>query len=227
MSKYFADKGLMANYGRDIEPEDAARWGIDGARAQEFADARGKLMAATEANRQANPSAAAQAVVEYDRWVVLASDGWQDARITAAHDQFASDLASLEQMQQVAQAQPEGAAQAPAQPVETTSTVLYFPFDSFKMTSSATSALAELVSYIHSAGPVKVTINGHADRVGSDSYNMVLSQRRAVFVMKALQKAGVSKDEMQYFAFGETDPAVPELKNHPEPRNRRVQIFLE
>ena len=111
--------------------------------------------------------------------------------------------------------------------VESTSAILYFPFDAERLTGSARAALDELLKYIRQAGNVAISINGHADRVGADDYNMTLSDRRARFVMKTLEESGVPPEQMEYFAFGETDPKVATEDNVAEPHNRRVEIFLE
>lgn len=219
VSKYFADKGLMAAYGRDVPPEEPARWRVAQSLQGELDAAREKLLAAIAAGKASNPRTTAAAAVLYDRWVVLASYGWDTAHIEAAREAFLAAMGELES--------PATAAEDAPAPVETTSSVLYFPFDSYALSDSAKAALNELIKYLKNAGPVKITINGHADRVGSDSYNMVLSEERATYVMKALSAAGIPKSEMQYFAFGASDPAVPTPNNVPEPKNRRVQIFLE
>jgi outer membrane protein OmpA-like peptidoglycan-associated protein len=105
--------------------------------------------------------------------------------------------------------------------------VLYFPLNGDRLGDSAQAALAELVRYVQSAGNITININGHADRVGSDDYNMDLSARRARFVVQALKAAGVPEKMMGYFAFGESDPAVPTADGVAEPKNRRVEIFIE
>lgn len=217
-SKYFADKGLMAAYGRDVRPEDPAQWNIPKTMQGEFAEARNQLMAALDSAKAGQPAEAAQATVAYDRWVELQDDGWNAARIEEARDNFFAALGTLK---------PGDTAQGAATPVETTSTVLYFPFDSTALTDAAKAALGELVSYLKSAGNVRININGHADRAGSDEYNMGLSQHRAELVMQALEAAGVPHDIIQYFAFGESDPAVPTDDGAREPLNRRVEIFIE
>lgn len=218
-SKYFADKGLMAAYGRDVRPEDPAQWAIPTTMQDEFAEARNALMAAIAAHRDDKPAEAAQAVVAYDRWVELQDNGWDLPRIEDARDHFFAALGAL------------GPADAddekPPTPVETTSTVLYFPFDSTALTEVSMAAIGELVNYLKSVGNARININGHADRAGTDAYNMTLSEQRAQLVMKALEAAGVSAEIMQYFAFGETDPQVPTDEGAREPLNRRVEIFIE
>lgn len=218
-SKYFADKGLMAAYGREVRPEDPAAWNIPTTMQDEFAEARNNLMHLLPAARTAQPAEAAQAVVAYDRWVELQDNGWDAPRIEEARDQFFAALGALE---------PSSAANAAAPaPIETTSTVLYFPFDSTAITDTAKAALAELVNYAKTAGNVAISINGHADRAGTDEYNMALSEQRAKLVMNALTAAGLPASALSYFAFGETDPEVPTDDGTREPLNRRVEIFIE
>ena len=223
-SKYFADKGLLAAYGRDVQPEEAAEWDIPATMLPQFNAARSKLIAAIGANQETQPSLTANTVVLYDRWVELQSNKWDEANIEEAGAVFFAALAKLEEVHLAE----SGTSTPPkATPVETTSTILYFPFDSDKLNAGAQNALGELVKYIQSAGHVAVSINGHADRAGTETYNMDLSERRAKFVMKALEEAGVPASIMQYFAFGETDPAVPTADGVREPKNRRVEIYIE
>lgn len=222
-SKYFADKGLMAAYGRDITPEEPENWDIPAAALPEFTEARSKLMDAIAANRGTQPEMAAAAVTAYDKWLVLAYNNSSPSGIAGQRMAFYEILTKL------SEAQVASAAEVPTTtiPPETTSTVLYFPFDSDRLGDSAEAALAQLVTYVKSAGNVTVTINGHADRVGSEQYNLDLSQRRARFVVQALKTAGVPEAMLKYFAFGESDPAVPTEDGVAEPKNRRVEIFIE
>lgn len=224
-SKYFADKGLMAAYGRDIEPEEPANWEIAKTQLPEFNDARAKLMTAIANNRSTQPNLTASGVVAYDRWVEAAHNKWDVARIEEQRDAFFAILTKLSEVH-TAEAGADGAT-TPATPQESTSTILYFPLNSDKFGDSAHAAMAELVRYIQSAGNVTVNINGHTDRAGSAEYNMNLSERRAKFVMGALKAAGVPENIMKYFAFGETDPAMPTADGVKEPKNRRVEVFFE
>ena len=238
-SKYFADKGLLATYERQVEPEQPNHWNLINA---EFLEARERLLRTMETHRASQPQLLAALVVDYDRWVELAHNGWDAPRIEAARDMFYATLDELETPVLTgsehglssAPAAPQATAAIPKQPeplipsvVETTSAVLYFPFDADALTGSARAALDEMLQYIRSAGKITVSINGHADRVGEDDYNLTLSQRRARFVVQQLEQAGVPREQIEYFAFGESDPKVPTADNIAEPHNRRVEIFLE
>jgi OmpA-OmpF porin, OOP family len=222
-SRYFADKGLMAAYGRDITPEDPSNWELSAAALPELGEARTKLAEAITANRATQPEMAAAAVVAYDKWLVLAYNDSSPGAIAGQREAFYAILTKLSE----AQAAATENVPTTTIPAETTSTVLYFPMDSDHLGDTAQAALAQLVNYVKSAGNVTVTINGHADRVGSEQYNLDLSQRRARFVVGALKQAGISEQLLKYFAFGESDPAVPTEDGVAEPRNRRVEIFIE
>lgn len=227
-STYFADKGLMAAYGRTIEPEKPESWGLPITQRAEFDNARAKLMTAIANNRSLQPELTASAVVAYDRWIEMQHLVANPAKVEEQRDVFFALLAKLEEAHTASS--PEAAvstATATPAPIESTSTILYFPMNSDHLGDSAQGALAELVRYVTSAGNVTVTINGHADRVGTEQYNMDLSQRRARFVLKALKAAGVPEKMMNYFAFGESDPAVPTADDVAEPKNRRVEIYIE
>lgn len=234
-SRYFADKGLMAAYGRAIEPENPEMWDIPVTMLPEFKEARARLMRDVVVSRTTQPEMAAAAVLAYDRWVEFQHYGWNIPVIESNRDLFFATLAKLEEAQMASLSPKE--AQGPAAPpetegppvpaVESTSTVIYFPLNSYKLTDSALAALDELVKYVKSSGNVTVTINGHTDRVGTEDYNMELSLRRARYVAKALTTAGVSESIIKLFGFGETDPAVPTEDGVEEPKNRRVEIYIE
>ncbi|MDX2095772.1 MAG: OmpA family protein [Alphaproteobacteria bacterium] len=223
MATYFADKGLVAAAGRDLAPEEPDLWEIPPAALGEFIEARPKLLAAVAVNRSTQPEMAAAAMVGYDRWLHLAYANSDAGAIAAQRDAFFAILTKL------SEAQVASAAEVPTTtiPAESTSTVLYFPFDSDRLGDTALAALEALVRYVRAAGDVEISINGHADRAGSEQYNLDLSQRRARFVLAALKDAGIATGRMKYFAFGESDPAVPTADGVAEAKNRRVEIFIE
>jgi OmpA-OmpF porin, OOP family len=75
-----------------------------------------------------------------------------------------------------------------------------------------------------------VTISGHTDRLGSDKYNLALSQRRADAVKNYMNSKGVASNRMTAIGRGESSPvAMCDQKNRAalivclEP-NRRVEI---
>jgi outer membrane protein OmpA-like peptidoglycan-associated protein len=213
VADYFATKGLQATQGAELQPEDPAAWNIPAVGMNDFTDARNQLVAAIATARTTQPEEAAAAALAYDRWVVLGARGQDAVKIQEARERFFTLLGKLSE-------------QATAAP-QTSSTVLYFPFDKATLSGSASIALKQLVDYVKSAGDINIIINGHADRAGSEEYNMKLSENRALFVRDALLYVGVPEKQIQWYAFGESDPDVPTADGVAEPLNRRVEIFIE
>jgi outer membrane protein OmpA-like peptidoglycan-associated protein len=115
-----------------------------------------------------------------------------------------------------------GAAEAP-------SVNLYVPFEngSAELTPAAIAALDELGKALSSASlsGFKFRIEGHTDTVGSKTYNMTLSDRRAAAVSAYLeQKYGVKADRLETVGMGSSHLLVPTPDQTPEPRNRRVTV---
>ena len=65
---------------------------------------------------------------------------------------------------------------------------------------------------------------GYADRAGSASYNVGLSQRRDSSVRSYLELRGIGSGSIASQAFGETNPRVQTADGVREPQNRRVEI---
>ncbi|MFM9889318.1 MAG: OmpA family protein [Rickettsiales bacterium] len=245
-SEHFADKGLASAYGRDIEPDTLLQWPVDAEDEAQFTQARAQLMEAVAATKTTQPAQTATALVQFDRWLFLTSNGSDEAGIHAAHEAFAASLGALQQAQApeagttvptsepqplpepLAAPAPAPEAAAPPEKPKLDITVLYFPFDSDSLGTSAKKVIGGLVEKIRTASAeARITINGHTDRAGSEPYNINLSERRAHYVQRALVKAGIPEKRTQAFGFGESDPAVATADDVREAKNRRVEIVVE
>jgi outer membrane protein OmpA-like peptidoglycan-associated protein len=72
----------------------------------------------------------------------------------------------------------------------------------------------------------KVMIEGHTDSVGSEEFNMELSQRRAQSVQAALLERGVKADQIQAIGRGETTPVASNDNAGGRQQNRRVELVF-
>lgn len=227
MATYFANKGLIASRGEDVEPEDVSAWQIPPVAVTSLTQGREKLVTAIEANKSTQPALTAAAVVAYDRWVEAVANSPSADEIDKRATGFQS---ALEKLGQVQAAQPGTNAPVSEPGVKAGSkaaTILYFPFDQDSLGTTAKAAIGKVARQIKAAPKATVTINGHADKAGTEPYNLDLSERRAKFVEKALKANGAPLKQLHYFAFGESDPAVPTEDGVQEPKNRRVEIFIE
>jgi OmpA-OmpF porin, OOP family len=122
---------------------------------------------------------------------------------------------------------PAAAPMAPAAPAPTpVSYVIYFEFDSARVTSRAESTIQDAASAIKRQQATRITVTGHTDLSGSDQYNLRLSMRRANAVKAALMRLGVPADSIAVLGKDGEDPAVPTPIGVREPGNRRAEIVF-
>ncbi len=69
-----------------------------------------------------------------------------------------------------------------------------------------------------------VEVAAHTDDVGSDNYNLLLSQRRAESVAKYLEENNIPANRFIYKGYGESQPLVDNDTEENKARNRRVVL---
>jgi outer membrane protein OmpA-like peptidoglycan-associated protein len=72
----------------------------------------------------------------------------------------------------------------------------------------------------------KVSVEGHTDNVGTNSYNQDLSDRRAYSVRSALTDMGISNDRVATHGYGEEFPVASNNNAASRQLNRRVEIII-
>jgi outer membrane protein OmpA-like peptidoglycan-associated protein len=111
-----------------------------------------------------------------------------------------------------------------AEPV--TATVL-FDYDSSTLRPGETAKLDELAGKAKGRAPDRLDVVGHADRIGSDSYNMGLSRRRAEAVRNYLVEKGVESGRVRAEARGESDAATGTACQNMGPERRGNRKLVE
>ena len=71
-----------------------------------------------------------------------------------------------------------------------------------------------------------IRVEGHTDSVGSDEYNMGLSQRRANSVKTLLIQQGIANNRIEVIGFGEAMPIATNDTEAGRQMNRRVEIKI-
>lgn len=109
----------------------------------------------------------------------------------------------------------EMAAPAPAEPAmqivkkeKVLDATELFDFDSATLSAGGMAELDELVKATGGGTVATVTVTGHTDRIGSDDYNMKLSQRRANAVADYMISKGVPAGSITAIGKGESEPVV-------------------
>jgi len=72
----------------------------------------------------------------------------------------------------------------------------------------------------------KALIEGFTDSTGSESYNQVLSERRAEAVRRFLIERGISSDRVDARGYGESNPVASNATPATRQLNRRVEIVI-
>jgi len=102
---------------------------------------------------------------------------------------------------------------------------IYFEFGSDKISSSGKEALDNILALIKNSNKrYNVTIEGHTNAVGKESYNKVLSQKRAEAVKKYIIKNSKNIQNISAVGYGSQKPITKDPKDK---QNRRVNIKIQ
>jgi outer membrane protein OmpA-like peptidoglycan-associated protein len=103
---------------------------------------------------------------------------------------------------------------------------LLFDFNSDKLRPEARTNLDNLAANLSSFGDSKLLPVGHTDSVGTASYNLALSERRALAVGTYLTNKGVPSTRVTVTGRGETEPVQPNATEEGRRANRRVEVAV-
>jgi adhesin transport system outer membrane protein len=113
-----------------------------------------------------------------------------------------------------------------AQPTPPISFTLYFRTGKTRMAPESQALWPTILAEIQSRPVPDISIIGHTDRAGPDTYNEPLSRRRARIIQRNLVMAGIEASVIDFSWHGEKNPIVQTPDGVPERRNRRVEIIV-
>src|SRR6185369_1452104 len=90
----------------------------------------------------------------------------------------------------------------------------------------AMGTLDRLAAFLKQTPDRSVTIEGHTDSMGADSYNQTLSENRANSVKAALVAKGIDAQRVIAVGKGETTPVASNDEAGGRQQNRRVEIIV-
>jgi outer membrane protein OmpA-like peptidoglycan-associated protein len=219
---YFARKGIAAEGGALVPPEDNANWAIPleqpyGFRTQ-MREARLRLVNDLDnGGRDRFPGLAARAQVAYDCWLERTEDDWAREFDGPCHKDFIATITTLE-------AALNG---TPITAPNARQYNVYFQFDRANLTPEGRQVVDAVVEAAKGQPNIRIRLIGKADLTGTDPYNMALSHRRADTVRTRLRAEGVGERQIDEAWDGFRNPPVPTAKGIREPRNRVVEVTLQ
>jgi OOP family OmpA-OmpF porin len=99
-----------------------------------------------------------------------------------------------------------------------------FDFDSAQLKPESMAALDQAIQVLRANPSVKVEVQGHTDNIGRQVYNLSLSQRRALAVVKYLLQEGIGADRMVAKGYGDEQPLTSNDTDSGRAVNRRMQF---
>ena len=103
---------------------------------------------------------------------------------------------------------------------------LYFETDSFHLLEESFPELEKLYDLMVQNPTIEIEIGGHTDNIGSEKYNKLLSEKRALEVKTYLVAKGINAERIETKGYGITMPV--DTNDTPEGRalNRRTEITV-
>jgi len=102
-----------------------------------------------------------------------------------------------------------------------------FDFDSAALKPAFSNSLNKLAQVLMKHDRSHITVVGHTDSKGSESYNRTLSLRRADAVANYLRDYGVAAWRLRTEGRGESEPRASNASEAGRQLNRRVEVFVQ
>ena len=103
---------------------------------------------------------------------------------------------------------------------------VHFEFDKAILLPDSKQLLDKVAASLKDQPDLRIEVAGHTDSLGSDKYNLALSDRRAAAVRKYLVSQGVPGENVVSKGYGESQPVADNITEEGQALNRRVEIRL-
>ncbi len=214
---FFNSRAKMAAMGEAVAVQEPARRHLK-VDVETIASAYGDLAAALRTNApQVTPDACARAQTWFEHWMEQAEEGHQDDHIAWTRGEYMKAIQDCQGDKPMAM--PMGGMPAPL--------IVYFAHDSADVTGAVEALIERAVQVAKAAGATRAVLIGHADRSGTDGYNMTLSLARVNAVAQSLMTHSKGALETATSHAGETSPQVATDDGVKERMNRRVEVVFE
>ena len=101
---------------------------------------------------------------------------------------------------------------------------IFFDFDSYNLTSTSKAELNRVLHLLNTNKTLRVEISGYTDNVGTEKYNLELSEKRAEAVYNYLVKNGVDKTKLGFRGYGASNFLNSNNTEEERAKNRRIEF---
>lgn len=103
---------------------------------------------------------------------------------------------------------------------------IFFDVDKYDLKDKSITELDKILRFLKENPSFNVEIGGHTDNVGSEAYNLQLSDRRAQSVYNYLIDNGIDSRRLTPKGYGSTRPLADNTTESGRQRNRRIEFKL-
>ena len=235
-SDRFAVRAAAAAAGADVVPTTLEERYLPADKREELSKARARLVAMLERDGGGKaPEVAARAQISFECWMQEQEEGHQPDDIAACRNAFYNSVIAAEVAlrppvppppEPAFEPEPEPAFEPEPEPSYVTYYVVFFEFDSAELSKAGKTTLDEAAATALEMRPYKILIRGHTDRAGPESYNLGLSEARALSVAHYLIDRGAGRFVIDVEGLGESEPIAKTSDNVRDGRNRRTEVSL-
>lgn len=101
---------------------------------------------------------------------------------------------------------------------------VYFDFDKYNISRKYLEVLDDAAEILDENPDVFLRIEGHTDAVGTEEYNQVLSEKRALSAKEYLVIHGVDPSRIKTIGYGKREPYATNFTEEGRAMNRRVEL---
>ncbi|MBX7202499.1 MAG: OmpA family protein [Bacteroidia bacterium] len=103
---------------------------------------------------------------------------------------------------------------------------IFYDFNKTELSAASKSELEHLLKLMNENPGIRIAIASHTDDVGSDEYNLKLSEGRAKSVVQFLTNQGIQPSRLVAMGYGEAMPLVPNDTPAHQAINRRTEFII-
>ena len=148
------------------------------------------------------------------------ADGSELTSDAAAIDQLAKDVFYTVEVREIVEEVVAVEAVAVVPSLDTVN----FGFDKYDLTAAAKMKLDKNSEILRDNDDLKIVIQGHTDSIGTETYNLTLSERRAQAVYDYLRSKGIAPERMQTVGYGMSQPVASNSTSEGRALNRRSHL---
>ena len=101
-----------------------------------------------------------------------------------------------------------------------------FDFNKFALKTNSYGKLDKIIATLKNNTDYTVSVEGYTDAIGSEEYNMKLSEKRAQAVADYLLSKGIDRSRIEVIPNGESNPIASNKTASGRAKNRRVEIII-